>query len=252
MTRARRLAVVVSIRAGRVSRQGARGQGPLPKEAARGQGPVLKEAARGQGPVDSARSAIRFDSDWPEDERDLKIQKLVLDNMDVVHLQVRSIIICRVWGQQFEKRDLIAAGYLMLVRKAGEFDTSRGSSFKAFARKAVRGAMWELVRRRNWKEASHLSLTSPAAEGEPLFDVQDERQAPEELLRERRRRECADEALRTLSPRERALVERYYGDEKLGAIGRDFGISASRASEIHRQALAKMQQHFALRGRLAA
>ena len=184
---------------------------------------------------------------------------LVLANMDLVNANVHSIT-CRVWARQFDPKDLISAGYVKLVELAGSFDPSRGTTFKAFARKGIRGAMWELVRRRNWREASHLSLTRPpdardtgSPEALPAFDVADPRQTPEELLEIERKHQLTEDAIASLSDREQTVVRRYYAEDgDLGTIGASLGISASMASLVHRQGLKKMQEYFALRGRTAA
>ncbi len=178
-------------------------------------------------------------------ERASQRNQLVLDNMDLVTCNLYSIK-CRVWAPQFSEEDLIGAGMLKLIVKAAEFDPSRGPTFKAFARKPVRGAMWELVRRRNWREASHLELIPEQVE------IHDTRQAPEETLHSTRRHALATEAMECLEPRERQLVTRYYDGEKLGVIGESIGVGASMASLIHRTALAKIKRYFALRGRNAA
>jgi RNA polymerase sigma factor (sigma-70 family) len=181
--------------------------------------------------------------------------KLIVENMDLVTANLHSIT-CRVWARRFDEKDLIAAGHLKMVELAALYDPSRGSSFKTFARKAIRGAMWELVRRRNWRESSHASMTRGDTKddaGGPAFDVADERHMPAEVLESNRRNALAREAMTVLSARERTVVSRYYNEEgDLGQIGASIGISASMASLVHRQGLAKMQRYFALRGRRAA
>ena len=173
-----------------------------------------------------------------------KHEQLILSGLDMVHRNAKSIVArCRA---QFDKDDLVGAGVVALVGEADRFDPARGVSFAQFARKRVRGAMWELVRRRNWREASHLELVPEQVH------VADTRQTPHELLTATLQRELAENAIAILDTREQMVVRRYYGDEDLGSIGADLGVSASMASLIHRQALAKMQQYFALRGQRAA
>jgi RNA polymerase sigma factor (sigma-70 family) len=223
---------------------------------------ALMSAARGR----ALRVAARVSSDRRaraaaiEEERARLARRdmLVLANMELVTANVHSIT-CRVWARQFDPKDLISAGYVKLVELAGQYDPARGVTFKAFARKGVRGAMWELVRRRNWRESSHLSLTPGKPESKnslpeaASYDLPDTRQTPEELLESSRKHEMAEEAIGTLTEREQVVVRRYYAEDgDLGTIGADLGISASMASLVHRQGLKKMQEYFALRGRSAA
>lgn len=172
--------------------------------------------------------------------------KLVTDNMVLVEQGLRSIRAV-MWGPQFEAADLRGAGFIMLVKKASRFDPKRGHTFEAFARKAIKGAMWELIRRKNWREASHLQLVPE------LVEIADDRQGPVAMLEFSRIHNLAEEAIQNaLTAREERLVRRYYSGEDLGRIARDWGISQSGASKIHVGALKKMREYFRLRGRTAA
>ena len=143
-----------------------------------------------------------------------------------------------------DRSDLVDVGYLALVKAAQKFDASLGWTLAAYARRAVRGAMWDAVRRRNWTEMSHLELKPELVE-----DVSDRRQGPEEMLRQSRNRKAAAQALTCLSERERTIVGLYYGEQDtLQTIGSSLGLTRTSVCRIHRRAIGKMQEYFLLRG----
>lgn len=159
------------------------------------------------------------------------------------HVERDAQYIASRFGARFDKSDLAAEGMLKLTAIAEEFDPTRGASFWTFAKQSVRGAMWELVRRRNYREASHLELIAEQVQ------VADSRQGPEEAFAAVEQQELARDAMTALDARERVIVGRYYaGEENFGVIGLDLGISASMASRIHCQALDKMQLYLRRKG----
>jgi len=81
---------------------------------------------------------------------------LILAAMPMVARNAASI--AATMPPQVDQQDLADAGYLALVIAAGKFDAKRGIALSAYARLAVRGAMFDLVRRRNWVEMKHLEL----------------------------------------------------------------------------------------------
>lgn len=180
-------------------------------------------------------------------------QQLVLDTLDVVERNATRVI-SRL-PPQFERQELVAIGYLKLVEKAHRFDTSKivgkprrssATCFAGYTEKAVNGAMWDSARRRNLIEVSHPDLRAADAERVPGDDA-------EKQLETTRRAALATEALRCLNPRELKVVTEFYTERgNLGEIGKMLGISPSRASSIHREAIYKMQAYFRLRGRTAA
>ena len=98
-----------------------------------------------------------------------------------------------------------------------------------------------------------LSLNSPLAEGEDaeLVDfLPDERPNPEDIVVARKtgetRAQWLNEALLTLSPRERAIVvKRQMADEAatLDDMGRKLGVSKERVRQIEQKALGKLRAH---------
>jgi RNA polymerase sigma factor (sigma-70 family) len=172
------------------------------------------------------------------------LELLIVAAMPMVEKNASSI--ARLMPARIEKQELADAGYVALVEAAQFFDANRTTTLAQYARLRVRGAMWDLVRRRNWTEMSHLELRVE------FIEMPDERQAPEAMLEETRLKARSAEAMTCLSERERLVVKRYYAGEELVAIGRDIGLCKQTMTNIHRKALGKMQEYFRLRGIKAA
>lgn len=187
---------------------------------------------------------------------------LVLRHLEIVSRNATSI--GRNLGKTGVHRDeLMAAGFLVLVKKSQTFDPAKAgegerrvcSAFAAYTRKAVRGAMWEQTRRREWRERSHEALSNQTA---------DSGLTPEASAALAERAAITHEAMsRALDERECFVVEHYYAETfgvtrsglgDLGKIGQhlpDIGfaaVSASNASRIHCEATAKLRRYFATRG----
>lgn len=188
---------------------------------------------------------------------------LIESAMPMVERNARSI--AKRLPPQIDKDELLDAGYLALVQAAGKFDPERGIPLEAYARRAVRGAMWELVRRRNWREMSHYQIpeetighyrgdhrAASETQRAPLSEFVDDTGDPHVMLEEKLRRERAEAAMGCLDDRERLVVRKYYAGIELTEIGRSIGLSKGSASRIHLGALRKMQKYFALRGIKAA
>lgn len=185
------------------------------------------------------------------------LREMVVAAMPMVERNARGI--ARRLPPQIDKQDLVDAGYLALVEAAQKFDPTRGVTLEQYAMQKVRGAMWDTVRRGNWREMSHLQLPDERAgekqenEGAaaPLSAIA-HRLDPEAVLEEKRRQELATTAMECLSDRERLVVQRFYAGDGLGEIAEDLGLCKATICIAHRQALRKMQAHFAMRGIKAA
>jgi RNA polymerase sigma factor (sigma-70 family) len=187
---------------------------------------------------------------------------LVLRHLEIVSRNATSI--GRHLGKTGVRRDeLMAEGFLVLVKRSQTFDPKKAgegerrvcSAFAAFARKAVRGAMWDTARRRQWRELSHEALSNQTA---------DSGLNPEAAAALAERSAITHEAMsRALDERECFVVEHYYAETfgvtrsglgDLGEIGRhlpDIGfaaVSASNASRIHCEATAKLRRYMTTRG----
>lgn len=194
---------------------------------------------------------------------------MIVAAMAMVERNARSI--ARRLPPHIDKRDLVEAGHLALVQAAANFDASRGVTLDAYARRKVRGAMWETVRRRNWREMSHFQLPDErnaaskggttsgrdgygaSEQGVAGIDCITDQSNPESEFERNQRRGVAIAAMDCLDERERFVVERYYDGDDLASIGAAIGgIHRKRVSDIHTGALRKMREYFALRGIEAA
>ncbi len=83
----------------------------------------------------------------------------------------------------------------------------------------------------------------------PEFLVQDALPSPEQALKQEAMKRAVDDALKTLSPRERYIVKRFFGldgdeAEPLSQIAKRLGISRERARQLKDRALKKLRERF--------
>lgn len=83
----------------------------------------------------------------------------------------------------------------------------------------------------------------------PEFLIQDALPSPEQAIRQEAMKKTVDDALRTLSPRERYVVMRFFGidgndPEPLSQIARRLDISRERARQLKNRALRKLKERF--------
>jgi len=83
----------------------------------------------------------------------------------------------------------------------------------------------------------------------PEFLVQDALPSPEQALKQEAMKKAVDDALKTLSPRERYIVKRFFGldedePEPLSQIAKRLGISRERARQLKDRALKKLRERF--------
>jgi len=127
--------------------------------------------------------------------------------------------------------ELVAIGSVGLVESAARFDASRGIAFSTFAYPRIRGAIIDGIaqlRKTRERAADPLELIT-----EPMADVD----------RARALRKVREEVLR-LPPRDRYLVaRRYWSSAKLVDIGRELGVSKSRATRLHVAALVRLRAY---------
>ena len=160
-------------------------------------------------------------------------------------------------GPLIDRDDAESAGLNGLIDAVDRFDPKRGVPFEAYATVRIRGAILDELRsvdhlgradRRREREASASDPTSVALvayaatlsldllleDGHPLA-VEDElgAQHDDDELRAR-----VNSALGLLSPRQRELLARYYGESlSLREAGERMGISEARACQLHGRAI---------------
>jgi len=149
--------------------------------------------------------------------------------------------IAKALGGSREDRveELIAIGRLEAVEAERMFDATRGVSFEAYVRPAVRGAMHDALR---GERANDVSFDEPASSRPPAGAVRISR-TPEEVVARVGARTRAFEALAEASaelpPEEQAMLQRYYVDgEALNDIAASMGVSHPTAKRWHQRALA--------------
>ncbi len=83
----------------------------------------------------------------------------------------------------------------------------------------------------------------------PEFLVQDALPSPEQALRQEAMKKAVEDALKTLSPRERYIIKRFFGldgdePEPLSQIAKRLGISRERARQLKDRSLKKLRERF--------
>jgi len=161
----------------------------------------------------------------------------------------------------FDLCDLIGEGLLALCAAALRYrpDAHGGAPFSAFARKGIRGAMLESVRRKRYVENTRpglevLAETKTGREREfgSRFDFFDETAAldraataavAEEALDAARLRRRIADAISWLPAAQRALLGHYYGpmEPTIGIVARSLGLSRAAALELHDEAIAAVR-----------
>ena len=178
---------------------------------------------------------------------------LVEANMDAVDILARRMFFHH--GRRVELETLVSDGYLGLIDAAKRFDASRGYKFSTFAQRRIQGAMYDGIRERDWlsrrarQKGEHdhirfMSSNDKAMTRDDGTDVdfsasmgQDDEPCPLE------QREEVAMILRGLPPLHRhCMMLRYAEDLLMSEIGQAMGLSESRISQVHKQALAMIRK----------
>lgn len=170
-------------------------------------------------------------------------ETLIASQMALVDAVARQIV--RRLPPCFELADLRGAGYLGLIDAARKFQPSRGVPFRAYARQRIRGAILDSFRRRRY-----LDQTSDPIE---RVDACTTNAGLDEAVDQCQMSKLVCIAVAELPAREARVIRRYYGkQDTLGKIGRELGVGASRASQIHREALGHLRATLGVLGVRAA
>lgn len=162
--------------------------------------------------------------------------------------------------------DLASAGFLGLIDAVDRFQPDREVAFEAYATLRIRGAILDELRRvddhgraerRRLREAATasgepeissygntLSLDAIMATGERDWAAEDEvaERHDHEDLRMR-----VEHALTSLTPRQREVLARYYGEAlTLRESAARMGISEARACQLRGRAIENLQRHLAV------
>ena len=142
----------------------------------------------------------------------------------------------RVLPPSFERSDLIAAGNMGLLRAASNYQPKehRDTPFTAYARPVIRGEIGMSVRRRHYKNAT---LQPIEAAPEPV-----EESGVCVSLDQQRLKLMVRSAMNDLPSRHRVVVLLHYMEDLgLEQVGERLGVCASRASQLHTEALTMLR-----------
>ncbi len=165
--------------------------------------------------------------------------------------------------------DLIGAGMLGLLDAVDKFDPLKGVMFKTYAEMRVRGAMLDSLRDLDWAPRSlravilgismaqfqsllgelrgltitGLDLGDEDEDGQTLkYLPQDAAHSPLAIFERTEVREFMTTAIERLPQRERQVVALYYVEElTMKEIGATLGVTESRVSQIHTQAVLRLR-----------
>jgi RNA polymerase sigma factor for flagellar operon FliA len=158
------------------------------------------------------------------------------------------------WG--LDRDDLRSAAWVGFLQAAARFQEGSGAALTTFAHQRIRGAVLDFARaeRRHAGPESHRRVTARDEDERPAVTrVPADDRSPEAECLWHEARLAVRAALRSLPARLRLLIElRYYEELPLERIGERLGVSKSRASRLHQQALDLLRQELAGRVALAA
>lgn len=168
-----------------------------------------------------------------QDVHEQKMQELTADGrlLAVSHMPMAYAMAWRLKDCGVSLEDLRQEGCLGLCEAAMRFDESLGCRFATYAAYWCRKLMLRAIYRR--PETNRL-------DDETYREPDD----ADDLLCTGQQR-CVDEAMQLLQPQEQQLVRLHYGFQaealSLSDIAEQMGISVSRASVLHQEALLKLK-----------
>jgi RNA polymerase sigma factor (sigma-70 family) len=173
----------------------------------------------------------------------------------------------------FELKDLIGEGNLGLVRAADSYVANQKVPFFKYARRKIRSAIRDSVRRRKWRDATGdwresgderyrapgVSVgTRGGSSARTTASIREDLEPTpirsiEQLATDGENRRDLDHAIGALDRQQAQVIVMRYFEGKTGiATGKKMRIGEFQTARLHRQALKKMHQHFKLQGRTAA
>jgi RNA polymerase sigma factor (sigma-70 family) len=156
-------------------------------------------------------------------------------------------MVARTLPPSIEIDDLIGAGQLGLIQAADAYHPQKHGDcpFEAYAKMRIRGAMLDSVRRRHYRNATHGAIEDapePAAV-QPIEEAIDRRRIVREV-------HTAVAALADERHR-KVIVMHDLWQRKLEEVGNELGVCASRASQLHVEALEELRKNWRLRDKAA-
>lgn len=137
----------------------------------------------------------------------------------------------------FDIEDLVSEGYVGLLRAATRYrpELHGQTPFSAYARLVIVGAMIDSIRRGAWVENTRASITAIGEGPGAAID-------PGAAVDAGRLRERVMQAIERMPARLRTVIHWHYACEMgLPAVGEMLAVSASRASQIHMEAIRELR-----------
>lgn len=160
--------------------------------------------------------------------------------------------------------DLYGFGVIGLLNAIERFDTSLGYRFETFSYRRIHGAMNDGLRCFDWLPRNARRLPTRALQSVYCVDFQarsdygpsiqdafadpDSDAALERLDLEGDYEEVVEAIELNLEPRQRFVILAHYFERRtLADIGRELGVTESRVSQLHRQALRRLRHNLTRR-----
>ena len=159
-------------------------------------------------------------------------------------------------GRGLSYSDLIAEGNMGLLKAIDKFDGAKGYKTITYSVWWIKQSILEAIDKRNGIEHEDLPLDT---EGSSLFDTDDYDVQPligdefkedsiESSLNKEDLQSSVEIVLHGLTPRERTIVEKYYGlggekEMTLEEIGKEMNLTKERIRQINDKALKKMKSN---------
>lgn len=161
---------------------------------------------------------------------------LAEQHLNLVSSQRDSLLKKNWFNRKIEANDLTDTGYAALLDACEHFDVSRGIPFEHYASRAIHHAMVKHIK--SVSSVDFITLDEAICEDRSACDWRFENEYLLELLRE---------AMGTLTPEERHLVECRYGFEnrpmKLREMGAYMNISLQAVDKKLKRILDKLRQY---------
>jgi RNA polymerase sigma factor (sigma-70 family) len=168
---------------------------------------------------------------------------LLVQYMPLAHYAAHQY--SRNYSRLYDYDDLAAMALEAVWVATGSYDAREGTSFKTWAYRVITHRFWVIHKYLNNKGRRKAKLESLEAEDDEGLKWQflcPNRLADQELEVTERQAHLG-RALRTLPPRQRAILEeRVLGDRTLEEIGRDHAITRERVRQLEQQALLRLRK----------
>lgn len=164
----------------------------------------------------------------------MQVRQALRDRLVLEHLPLVRAIAKRLHETlpaSFDLDDLIQSGTIGLMESLDRYDPEIDFSVAAFVKHRIRGAILNSVRGSEYRDSTHEELPAEM----PVPSVP---QRPEVL--------DIRAAVAKLPPREREVLERHSEGETLVSIAVGLAVSHTRAKQLHRRAISRVQSHLAV------